>query len=241
MHWLLVAIVAVCGSGAVSSQQSDTDKIGWLGLFNDELVSWLENENQLNSLCPFDPNSADGYRCRDEKLAVKVHAVTLRARPAVSAAYVGSLLIVSTPGKGLRSFFLTPRGGAPVEFVPDVFDNDWGYGPNFHQTFVERQGTWFRLATVPFPRSTWINASDLGGEPRLHLLEEGEIVAGPFGDLFILGTDRDVLRARDEQAADRCGGEDIRLKPYEEIRIPFSKLYTATGHLLLLPKYLRGC
>jgi hypothetical protein len=181
--------------------------------------------------------------CRDQKLAPRIHVVRLRAGPSEKAAAAGSLLLVAVPGRGLRSYFVPVTGGVATEFQPDLFDRDWGYGPYFHQTFLERRATWFRLPEGPLFKDTWVDSRELGNEPQLQLLEAGLIVASPFGDLFILGIDRDVLRARPEQAADMwCqSGNPPPLAPGRELRIPLRDLYTPTGHLVVRRKYTRGC
>lgn len=241
-----MVVAALCTSSGVlvRAQQPTAPEIGWLGLFNGALVEWLENENQLTRLCAqFAVESEGWYRCRAETLAPKIHVVRLWAAPSETSTLVGSLLIVATPGQGLRSLFVGAGGGPAIEFHVDLFDGDWGYGPYFHETFVERRAQWFRLPETPFPRGTWLNAADLGGQPELHVLEAEQIVTSPFGDLRILAVEREGLRARLEQDADMwCGsGEPPPLKPWQEIRIPLRDLYTATGHLRLHKKYTRGC
>jgi len=242
--WLLAAVLVACARVSLLAQQSaETTEIGWVGLFNGDLVEWLENENRLQSLCANLSRTADEYLCRDEKLAPKVHVVRLRAGPSENAAPAGSLLVIATPGKGLRALFVSVRGGPATEFRPDLFDGDWGYGPYFHETFLERRATWFRLPEGPFLNGTWINATDFGGEPEVRLLETQQIVSSPLGDLLVLGIERGVLRARLEQDADMwCEpGKRPPLRPWQEIRIPVSDLYTPTGHLRLHKKYTRGC
>jgi hypothetical protein len=247
-------LFASCVAGASAQQSPATIQVGWLGLFNQSLVSWLENENQLQPLCSaFAPEGAEWQKCRAEKLAPKIHVTPLRSGPSDEAASAGSLLVVATPGQGLRAFFVPSKGGLATEFRPDLFDGDWGYGPYFHQTFLERRATWFRLPEGPLPKGTWINATQLGdGEettrgnpagPELELLEAEDIVSTPFGDLFILGIEGGVVRARLEQDADMwCkDGTPPPLKPSQERRIPLSDLYTPAGHLLLHIKYTRGC
>jgi hypothetical protein len=237
-------VLAVCASIALAQPPDGSTEIGWLGLFNRSLVEWLENENQLQQLCAaFTAQSPEWEKCRAEKLAPKIHAVRLSSGPSEKAAPAGSLLLVAAPGQGLRSFFVPVTGGLATEFQPDLFDGDWGYGPYFHQTFLERRASWFRLPAEPFPSGTWINATDLGDEPDLRLLENAHVVSGPFGDLRILSIERDVLRARPEQEADMwCkSGDPPPLRPWQEIRITVRDLYTATGHLQVHSKYTRGC
>ena len=244
IRWPFAVILVICvRMSSVAQQPVAPTEIGWLGLFNGDLVEWLENENRLQSLCANLSQTADEYLCRDQKLAPKVHVVRLWAGPSENTVPAGSLLVIATPGKGLRALFVLARGGAATEFRPDLFDGDWGYGPYFHVTFLERRATWFRLPEGPFPNGTWLNATDFGGEPEVRLLEAQEIVSSPFGDLFVLGIDRGVLRARLEQEADMWCEPSERppLRPWQEIRIAVSDLYTATGHLRVHEKYTRGC
>jgi hypothetical protein len=241
-HWAVVGVL-VCVRVSMPAAQQPAPEIGWLGLFNGSLVEWLENENRLQELCAKASDPSAEQRCRDEQLAPKVHMVRLWAGPSEQAAPAGSLVLIAVPGKGLRAIFAPPRGGAGTDFQPDLFDADWGYGPHFHQTFLERRGTWFRLPEEPFPSGTWLNAADLGGEPDVRLLEPEQIVSSPFGDLFVLGIAAGVLRARLEQDSDMwCEpGTPPPLQPWKEMRIPVRDLYTPTGHLRVRTKYTRGC
>jgi hypothetical protein len=96
---------------------------------------------------------------------------------------------------------------------------------------------------VPFPKSTWIDARQLGDTPSVLLIEPEKILTSPFGSLFVLGIDKNMLRARREQEPDMwCDGrEPPELKPWRERRIPLGDLYTKSGHLKLHVKYTRGC
>ncbi len=215
-------------------------EIGWVALYDNDLIDWLENENRLKELCPDVAGDEAGRdRCRAEKLQSRPFVVPLRTAPADSAASAGSLLLLATPGKGLRCFYVPTTGGAPREFTPDLYLQDWGYGPYFHETYLDRRGNWFLLPEEPFPAGTWIDADS--SEPRL--LAVGEIVNGPGGSLFILGIEPDIIRARPEQRADMwCESEPApALSPWTEIRIPRRDLYSPSGHLLVAPKYLKGC
>ena len=137
--------------------------LAWIGLYNNQLIEWLENENRLGDLCAEFLGRADAReRCRAEKLQPRPYIVVLRSGPAASAASNGSLSLVATPGKGLQFFYVPTNGGAPREFAPDLNLQDWGYGPYYHETFLERRGDWFLLPEDPFPAGTWLNASELG-------------------------------------------------------------------------------
>jgi hypothetical protein len=59
----MAAVLAFCVPIAVAQQPAGATEIGWLGLFNRDLVEWLENENQLPQLCSgFTAQSAEWYK-----------------------------------------------------------------------------------------------------------------------------------------------------------------------------------
>jgi hypothetical protein len=216
--------------------------LAWIGLYSNPMIEWLDNENRLDELCPDIPGSADErVRCRIEKLQPKPYIVVLRAAANASAVSPGSLLLVAAPGAGLQFFYVPTRGGAPRKFSPDLNLDDWGYGPYYHQTFLDRRGDWFLLPEDPFPAGTWLNARDLDDE--LHILPVEGIVSSPRGNLVVLGIDRDTLRARPEQPSDIwCqSSAPPPLQPWSELRIPRAELYSRTGHLLVSPAHMKGC
>ncbi len=244
----MLAVTSMCGSAA--AQPAD-EPAGWVGLFSGELVGWLENENRVDELCK--RNGPDtGWEaldtCRDEKLAPKTLQIPVRGLPSRDAPSIGSIIVVADPGDGLDAFALTGQSGVGVRFVPDEFDRDWGYGPpHFHQTFLERRGTWFRLPARPFARPVWIDVAEWSAErdrPEVLHVAIGGIYESPKGDLFVLGVERDVLVARAAQEPDIwwCQeGEPPPLKPVPEWRIPWRELQDEDGHLVLHLKYKRGC
>lgn len=231
-------------SSALAQPPSRQGGVGWVGLYNAALLEWLENENRLKDLCSHTTADTPAWRaCRDDKMKPTQYVIHLRSAPHETAASEGALVIVAMPGHGLRAYYRPARGGPVAEFVPDLFDGDWGYGPYFHQTFLERRGAWFLLPAVPLPKPAWVNVSEIANEPQVRLLETGEIIKTPRGDLVVLGMERGVLRARPEQEADMwCeAGDPPPLKPSKEVRIPVGELYSPTGHLLVGIKYTRGC
>lgn len=240
---ILLLLLLLPGFGRSLPAQAGEPGIGWVGLFNDALVAWLENENRLTDLCGGSAVDESWYRCRNTQLAPKVHVVPLRSLPHESSRPGGALIIVAAPGKGLAVFYAGVGGGAATRFTPDLFDPDWGYGPYFHLTIVERRGDWIRLPADPFPPDTWFNSRDLSARPAVLWLEPGSIVTSPRGDLHVLEVDGMTVRARLEQPADMwCeAGDPPPVRPAPEIRLRRGDLYTATGHLRLGIKYTRGC
>lgn len=167
--------------------------------------------------------------------------VPLRATPDVATSVIGELVVQATPSEGLSAYYRSATH-AETEFQPDLFDEDWGYGPSFHQTVLERSGVWFRLPPVPFSEAVWVNAYDLGREPEVRALTAGEVVTFQGSDFVFLGLEQGVVRMRPEEPCDtECEeGEPQAADPSREIRIPVEKLYGATGHLLVDIKYKRG-
>lgn len=220
------------------------ENVGWVGLYNGELVDWLENENRLESLCRgLKENSTAARACREEKLKPKEVLLHLRSAPRNSAASEGFLVIRAIPGHGLRAYFRPADSTRELEFVPDLFDVDWGYGPYFHQTFLDRRGTWFLLPAVPLPHSAWAHIAEADVLLVRDFKETGSVIKTPNAELVVLDLQGTELRARHSQAADGwCNpGDPPRLKPWKEMRLPVASLYGPTGHLLVDIKNKRGC
>jgi hypothetical protein len=152
---------------------------------------------------------------------------------------LGNVTVVATPGQQFR--VSSSSGGAAHHWVPDEYDSDWGYGPYFHQTIRFGSGSWFQVPIPGISDSGWVDPSEWTREPDL-LLVEG-IITSPFGDLVVLGVAGDSLRARPEQPRDMwcADGAPPALQPWTEMRIPFSRLHDARGHLVVNRKYKRGC
>lgn len=176
-------------------------------------------------------------------LEPRQYEIEVHDEPRPGATPAGTIVIEATPGSGLRASFRAAPGAPATEFVPDLFDADWGYGPWFHQTFLEQRGPWFLLPTGPLPRPAWVNLSEFGDDANLKRVEVGDILTGPLGDLFVLGIETGSLRVRPEQKADMwCeSGDPPPLKPFKEILIPANDLYNEDGHLLVKIKHKRGC
>lgn len=242
--WILVSIVITCAICPITGQTQPTHNVGWVGLYNQQLIDWLENVNRMRELCaPAEEGSAAYDACRHAQTVSKTIELRLFAAPTDTALPVGAIRLVATPGTGLAAFFVPGGNRPPRRFQPDLYDSDWGYGPYFHETYLDRRGPWFRLAEGPFPKGSWLDSRELAPEPVVETLEPGDIVTTPRRDLYIIGIDAAAVRARLEQPRDMwCeGGLEPPLKPFRTLVIPFSKLYDATGHLVIHVKYTRGC
>lgn len=246
---LAVALASHAGGRPAAEQRQEplSSELAWIGLYNQELLDWLENENRLDTLCPTDAAAAAQAECRDEKRQPKAAVIPLHAEPRADAQRLGEILVVAVPGKGFTAFASANR--RVERFTPDLYDRDWGYGPFFHQTTLGRRGTWFRVP-VPSAGRVWIDAAawtDAGAldatDGVLRTLRAGDIVTTPTGDVVVLAVGDGVLRARAEQDADmwcRPGDPPARVDG-PEIRMPFAELFDAGGHLQVRIKYTRGC
>lgn len=215
----------------------------WLGLFHADMLQWLENENRLPELCPASLAQERKAACRAAALAPKTWSFGLFAKPDANAPLVGHLVIVATPGHGLKAGIRGPREAEPTYFEPDLFDADWGYGPYFHQTVVKKRGAWVQLPAGPLPASAWLNTADITGSATFHEIATGEIYALGEESWTILEVSPDGLRVRPEQPADMwCEeGKPPLLAPFEPTLLKAKDLLDAQGHLRLKVKYMRGC
>lgn len=101
----------MCGLGYISfafAQQVPSfgrGEVGWVGLFDGELIGWLENENRLTHLCSNTAMNVPKWNeCRDDKMKPKRHIIQVRGAPDETATLAGEIIVQATPGQGLRAF-----------------------------------------------------------------------------------------------------------------------------------------
>lgn len=240
-----VSVIAAAGAG-VRGQEPPVER-GWIGLYTPALAGSLENANRLDELCPQRAHSLEWHACRDETLAPRVLHIPVREAPSAGAPVSGSIVVVALPGVRVSALAVSGPAGEGEPFVPDETDVDWGYGPHFHQTFLERRGTWFRLPPRPFPRDVWVDVSEWGGAgvgfPDVRGVEPGRIYESPHGDVFVVRVEPGGLVVRPEQEADMwCrAGDPPPPAPAPQRRLTWRELSDADGHLTLHLKYKRGC
>jgi hypothetical protein len=232
------------GKASATARWPVPREIGWVALFNNDLIAWLEQHPLDDALCAgLSDDEGAWKRCR--RAAAKTMAIDLPLWPSArrSGQPIGTLRIVAYGGAGVAAFYVPPRGGEPIEFEPDLLDGDWGYGPYFNQTYLARDGEWFQLPADPFPSTVWISAKDLGNDAASRLVEAGDLITLPIGQVVVLRIEPGALIVRPEQPADMwCDAPpEPPLAPWKPIRIPRKELYTATGHLRIGITYARGC
>jgi hypothetical protein len=212
----------------------------WIGLYEASQLGWLENENRISQLCS-EPASLDA--CYAEMLGPLVYAFDLYAQPEPSSAAVGTLIVVATPGRGLSARFRPVGSGETMSLVPDVFLQDWGYGPYFHHTFVDRAGAWYRLPQGPWPEAAWFRHGPDGGDEMVLSIAAGDIVEMDGSGWYVERTEADALFLRPEQAGDMwCQeGDPPGVTAVAGVRHARSELQDSGGRLRVRPKYMKGC
>lgn len=213
----------------------------WVGLYEDNLVDWLENENRITALCQSDsvPDLGDCYR---EVLAPEVRAWPVHVSPDAGSAELGQVLVVAVPGRGLSAYWLETGQAHATSFIPDVYDQDWGYGPHFDQTVLDRSGRWFLLPADPFPQPGWIFLGD-NAEVQVRTVDVGDIVTLDALGWVVLEITGYSLGMRREQEGDMwCEvGETPDIVPDSGQRFSRADLLDSRGHWRMRPRYLRGC
>ena len=232
--------VFVALSGAYSPLGAQEGFPAWIGLYDPAQIDWLENENRVSELCT-DPVTIDA--CYVEVLGPSIRVLDLRHEPDSTSTRAGELIVVAVPGRGLSAHFRLDGSQQAVQLTPDLFLQDWGYGPYHHQTLAAQQGDWFQLPRGPWPESVWIRKPGEVDAPTSIYVLPGDIIEMGGAGWFVLAAEQDVLVLRPEQPADLCcrEGEPPPLEPAETIRRSRGELRDSMGHLVFKPKYLKGC
>jgi hypothetical protein len=212
----------------------------WVGLYEPSQLRWLENENRITELCR---DTAELDACYAEMLGPRLHGFDLFTEPDASSDRVGALIVVATPGRGLSAHFRPAESDEPVSVRPDVFLQDWGYGPYFHQTFLERRGDWYRLPPGAWPRAVWLRHRPEVGDALVVSVVAGDIIEMDESGWYVVEAEAEALLLRPEQAGDVwCEeGDPPPVVPVEPVRRSRSELRDSLGHLSFSPKYMKGC
>jgi hypothetical protein len=235
--WLAFLVLGALWAPGVRSQEGFR---AWVGLYDPGQLGWLENENRLRDLCT---DSSTFARCYSENLAPLVSLYSLHAEPDSSSRLIGDLIVVAVPGRGLSAHFRAAGSQQAVRFTPDLFLQDWGYGPYFHQTISGQSGNWFRLPQVPWGEEVWLYRESESELSSVLVVRAGEIVENDGSSWYVIAAETDALLVRAEQPADLwCEeGDPPALTPTEPTRLSREALLDADGHLAIRLKYLKGC
>lgn len=197
-------------------------------LYNDTLVSWLENKNRLSEICP-----GMAGECVVAALDDKLDIVPLYDQP--DGTEIANLTVNYSPGRGISARVEQP--GISTPYQPTVYDADWGYGPWFHATVLDVRAGWQKIA-LPGLGSAWIKSNAEMRDPQADDVYR-------MGERHVVVVERGVdhLKLRDEQPADMwCApGDPPTLKPFKTETRNIADLYNDRCELVIVPAYLRGC
>ena len=218
-------------------------RLRWVGLFNSEMIAWLENENQMANLCPDTLPSDRKSQCEAERRRPKQWEIGVFAIPSEGTHRIGRIIVTATPGRPLVTSFQESGSSIQRPFQTDLYLEDWGYGPYFHQTIVEQRGPWFLLPKNPFPAPAWINLNDISKEFDTQTVEVGGIYELETKSIVIVAYSQSGIVVRQEQPADMwCrDGDPPPLIPSETVEIKYQDLFDKDGHLKIRIKYVKGC
>jgi hypothetical protein len=233
-----MVVLALAVTGAEGQEEAFH---AWVGLHNPERVGWLENENQLNNLCS---SAEDIGFCYGEMLAPAIDVYPLYVDRYTTSPTVGDLIVATVPGRGLSGYYRPIDASQGIPFQPDVFLRDWGYGPPyFHQTVVREEGVWLQLPPDPWDGPVWIRRDSAESEPSILEVQAGTILEIGGRGMFVVATTAESLTLRPEQAADMWCEEG---NPPPLLQVPATvysraELVDDRGHLIIRPKYMKGC
>lgn len=236
----LVGVVVV-GLALLASEARSQDRFrAWVGLYDPAHLGWLENENRIQELCA-QPSDLDD--CYSEKLGPAVSVWTLYSGPSYSESRVGDLIVVAVPGRGFSAHFRTVDTGRSIPFRPDLFLQDWGYGPYFHHSLSSQQGDWFQLPPEPWGQAVWLNREDARERSIVIEIRAGDILEMGGSSWFVVATESDAMSLRAEQPGDHwCEeGDPPPITSAEATRFSRAELVDPRGHLMFHLKYLKGC
>jgi hypothetical protein len=226
-------------SQAQSQAQAQEGFRAWVGLYDPVSLGWLENENRIGEFCP-DP--AAYATCHADRLAPAISIFPLHREASATSSRIGDLLVAAVPGRGLSAHFRAADSRRTVPFEPDVYLQDWGYGPYFHQTVLAQRGSWFKLPAGPWDGSVWIDRGD-DGERSLIRVQAGDILELAGEGHYVVEAEPNVLVLRPEQPADLwCeGGDPPAVAVSEPRRVAREALSDSIGRLLFRPRHMKGC
>jgi hypothetical protein len=212
----------------------------WVGLYEPAHLGWLENENRIGELCA-DPSNLD--ECYREMLGPKVSTYPLHSEPDASSSLIGDVIVVAVPGRPLSAHFRPAGSREGTPFTPDLFLQDWGYGPYFHHTVLAQQGDWFQLPPDPWEQHVWLHRERESESSSVIAVQPEDIIEMNGSSWYVVGAEPDALLLRAEQPGDLwCEpGDPPPTQPAEPTRRSRAELVDSRGHLVFRLKYLKGC
>lgn len=233
----IILLMGCAAWGAVLQQVETKKPLQWVGLFNNEMIVWLENENTFFVNRRVD--ITETMNRQDPLLQPKSWFLDVKEQPRKESKSLGRIAIHAMPGEGLTASFLPIGSDKPVAFTPDIYCSDWGYGPYFHQTVLQRRGSWFQLPKMPFPRPVWINLEELSDPPHVLPVTTGEVYTLGNENIVVVDSDDEAVIVREEDDSDTDYDKQLP-QQFKTRRIPYGLLFRKDAHLRLKFAYIRG-
>jgi len=214
---------------------------GWIGLWNNQMMKWGENENQLSNLCPKTLSANDKESCIAAKLLPKEWDIKMFAKPDIESSLLGVIKITVIPGSPFLSSFNNTKG-KQLAFKTDLYDPDWGYGPYFHQTILDKKGNWIKISITDKAPLGWINTRESIQSQNIYKLAVGDIYLYSSESIVITHIDKNAISYRLKNKADMwCSDGEPPKPPTPVIKTINKKELYHNGHLKLKKLYTRGC
>ncbi len=239
---ILLAIVLLSFISNSTAEVTKFSLMGWVGLWNEEMVEWAENENRIYKLCPKSMSSDSYEKCRRNNLAKKTWIIQAYKSPSNTSEKAGEIIISVKPGDPFVSSFKNNEGTIRY-FEPDLYDQDWGNGPFFHQTILERKGDWIKIPIKALIAPVWVNFRDSIKYLDIITITEGIVYTLDSESIVITKIKGVSVFFRIEHESDMwCNtGSPPKLNESEVKIIHIQELYDTQKHLKLDIKYKRGC
>jgi len=248
-------------AGAVPPSEELPEEPAWVMLSGDPAVGGNLDWDEVFRACRVveEESGEPAGECVARRTGPRVRAFDLYREADRESPLVGQLLIVRRPEEPTSAHFLPLDSLEARLFVPDLYDPDWGYGPPwFHQTLLERRGSWYRLPRRPFPEPVWVELGRQGRDVQVFRLKdhadrvytalgslaEREGVVSPEGGTVVVSIGSETIRLRPEEPWDMPCGLEVRSPPPDPrpgVEVSMADLYDEDLHLLLRVRYTRGC
>lgn len=219
--FLFILSMVFLARDVVIAEEAGSPSIGWVGLWNEEMVEWAENGNRT---------------------VKKIWKIQAYRSPINTSEKIGEILIAVEPGSPFVASFRDNKGEIR-NFEPDLYNEDWGYGPFFHQTVLERKEDWIKIPVRSLDMPLWINPKDNIKHLDIITVTEGVVYMLGGESIVIIKKEGNTVFFRIEQPSDMwCDvGTPPELNAGEVKKIKIEQLYDSDKHLTVDIKYKRGC
>ena len=238
----IIFVISILSSSSISfSEESDSLLKGWVGLWNDEMIEWAENKNRISKLCPKILENNELKKCKDNFLSEKKWTIDTYKQSNLNSKKVGKIVILVKPGKSLETVFKGASGETTV-FIPDLYDQDWGYGPYLHQTILEQKEDWVKIPLPGTVRFAWINPRKDIRTFDIKPITKERVYKYRNGSIVIVDASRNAVKYRLENKSDMwCDIGQAPKVPAGKIKTLSTEKLFENGHLTIDLKYKRGC